>query len=190
MGRPFALTYTLSLALAGVASGRTILKRLRLQEPLTVPESAFFALPLGLGLLMLCILVLGVVGLLRPFLLAGLVVGSFDRVSAGLDEVWSDLSPGLRGLPLTWDEASAIERMGASLVVLIAAGSLLLALVPAWSYDALVYHLAAPKQYLATGRLLFLPDVWQADGPMGIELLYTLGLAMGSTSVAKICTLS
>ena len=159
MGQPFALTYTLSLALAGVASGRTILKRLRLQEPLTVPESAFFALPLGLGLLMLCILVLGVVGLLRPFLLAGLVVevSCFCRPWTRSGQTFR--LGVCRGLPLTWGpKRPPSSEWEPVLWSRSPPGASSLALVPAVGFlpTALVYHLAAPKQYLAvTGQCAF-----------------------------------
>jgi hypothetical protein len=64
------------------------------------------------------------------------------------------------------------------------------ALTPPWDTDGLMYHLQGPKLFLQAGRILLLPDNWQANGPFTIEMLFTLGLAFGSDTLAKLIHLA
>jgi hypothetical protein len=87
------------------------------------------------------------------------------------------------------------DRAFGEKVVLVLSGSilgftLLQALTPPWHYDSLMYHLQAPRLFLEAGRILLLPDLWQANGPFTIEMLYTLGLAWGSDSFARLLHLA
>jgi hypothetical protein len=53
-------------------------------------------------------------------------------------------------------------------ILLIFCITLSQALTPTWDYDALMYHLQGPRIFLDTGKILPLPDVWQANGPFTI----------------------
>jgi hypothetical protein len=53
-----------------------------------------------------------------------------------------------------------------------------------------MYHLQAPRLFLEAGRILLLPDLWQANGPFTIEMLYIVGLAWGSDSFARLLHLA
>jgi 4-amino-4-deoxy-L-arabinose transferase-like glycosyltransferase len=181
----FALGFAGFVLYGGLAVGRLFLAKLDGPESLSSIEAGLFSTALGLAVLSLATLVLGLTGLLRPIWLA-LLVGAF---LVGSHRWWGEpmvgTVSGKRKLHDWWRQSSALERAAVCMVLLITLGSLLQTLSPPWSFDALVYHLAAPKQYLQAGRLVFLPRVWQADGPMGIEMLFTLGLAMGSAPVAR-----
>ncbi len=89
-----------------------------------------------------------------------------------------------------WRACSLLGRAAAIGVSVIGLASLLNTMTPAWSYDALMYHLPAPLKYLEFGRLVLLPDMWQANGPMGIEMLNAYGLALGSASIARLVHLT
>ena len=69
---------------------------------------------------------------------------------------------------------------------LLALLSIGLALAPAFSTDALVYHLAAPKAFLQAGKLINLPNNIYSFFPQQIEMLYLFALALSSDSLAQL----
>jgi 4-amino-4-deoxy-L-arabinose transferase-like glycosyltransferase len=71
---------------------------------------------------------------------------------------------------------------------LIFAFILFLTLAPpsANDYDSLVYHLAAPAQYLRAGRILELPYDHHSYFPLLTEMLFALGLAWKGPVLAKL----
>ena len=178
----------LVLLLAG-GLGRKVLRWLGHRE-LTALEEAVFALPLGLGIMAYGVLALGLLGWLEPWaiLLWLALVGVFTW------REWSDLAnqfPGwlirqLRGLKNPELGEKAILLLSGLILGL----SLLHALTPPWYYDSLMYHLQAPRLFLEAGRISLLPDLWQANGPFTIEMLYMLGLAWGSDSFARLLHLA
>jgi hypothetical protein len=108
-------------------------------------------------------------------------------------EAWHtlvELLAGLKGLPSRWRQASQAQR------IVVVAGLALLslavaqALAPPWDYDGLMYHLQGPRLFLASGRIGLLPENWQANGPFAAEMLFSLGLAFGSDTFAKLVHVS
>jgi hypothetical protein len=73
-------------------------------------------------------------------------------------------------------------------LILIFALTLLLTLAPpsANDYDSLVYHLAAPAQYLRVGRIIELPYDHHSYFPFLTEMLFALGLAWKGPVLAKL----
>ncbi|MFC1922393.1 ArnT family glycosyltransferase, partial [Chloroflexota bacterium] len=59
-----------------------------------------------------------------------------------------------------------------------------------WDYDGLMYHLEGPRQFLNAGRILPLSFISQANGPMLIEMLFTLGIAFGIDQLSKLIHLT
>ncbi|MCX8026057.1 MAG: hypothetical protein N3A60_12725, partial [Thermanaerothrix sp.] len=49
-----------------------------------------------------------------------------------------------------------------------------------------MYHLEGPRQFLAAGRLILLPEIWQANGPSNGEMLFLIGLSLGSDLFPKL----
>jgi hypothetical protein len=163
-----------------------IVLRLLAVAPLDPSLLLVFSLAGGLGSLAYGVLALGLVGLLTPpvvflWLAAAAVLAWRETITHGRD--WADpwqpfrsLSPGLR----------------AGLVVALAVFgmSLMQALSPVWDYDGLMYHLQGPALFLQAGRLILLPDLWQANGPLLTEMLYLIGLAAGSEVFSKVLHLA
>ena len=81
---------------------------------------------------------------------------------------------------------AALKNLAQSFLVLLAFLSIGLAMAPAFSTDALVYHLAVPKAFLQAGGLVNLPDNIYSFFPQQIEMLYLFALALGSDSLAKL----
>jgi hypothetical protein len=91
--------------------------------------------------------------------------------------------------------ASVVKRLptyaGAALVLFclfVVACTLVGALAPPTGddWDSLSYHLAAPKIYLAHGRIDFIPYDSHTNFPFTMEMLYTLGLVCGGAAGAKL----
>jgi hypothetical protein len=178
----------LVLLLAG-SLGLKVLGWLRVRR-LSLLEKTVFALPLGLGIMAYGILALGLLGWLHPWaiLLWLALVGVFTW------REWSELVSQFPGWLLHQLRTLKNPELGEKTILLfsglILGFSLLHALTPPWYYDSLMYHLQAPRLFLEAGRILLLPDLWQANGPFTIEMLYVLGLAWGSDSFARLLHLA
>ncbi len=64
------------------------------------------------------------------------------------------------------------------------------ALAPEINYDALNYHLAVGKIFLGEHRVLDLPYFWHSYFVQLADMLYTLALALGGQTVAKLLVLA
>jgi len=60
------------------------------------------------------------------------------------------------------------------------------ALTPPHHWDALTYHLAAPKYFLETGWIRPVPQIVWSNLPLTAELLYGVGLAFGSDTFSQL----
>jgi 4-amino-4-deoxy-L-arabinose transferase-like glycosyltransferase len=78
------------------------------------------------------------------------------------------------------------------LAIAVAAGLFALcgALAPETEYDAVWYHLGLPQAWLEAGSVVATPDHYPSLYPMGTELLYAYGLALGDPVVAKLVHLA
>ncbi len=100
-----------------------------------------------------------------------------------LDRAWWT---GLAGGWTYWRQMPGPDRAALG-VVLIGFGSAgLAALAPPTAKDALVYHLAVQKTYLAAGRFVELPNNIFAYFPQLVEGLYACGLSIGSDRTAAL----
>lgn len=185
----FALGLLALLLLLAGGAGRLLLRWLRF-DGLDGLEQALFAVPLGLGILAYGILTLGLVGLLRP----GAILIWLLLLAAVTWREWGAIVAGWPGrasrLPGAWAGLSQTRRAALALAGAILFFALLQALAPPNDYDGLMYHLQAPRLFLEQGRLLLLPDLWQANGPLTVEMLFTVGLAFGSETLARLLHLT
>lgn len=188
----YAVLVTLGLLWLATAIGRAILRRLD-AEPESRLERTIFAAALGLGAISTVVVLLGLGQLLFwPLLLA--MVGSIAFL------VRHDLLAILHELPGDVQAALAVRRSlrthGRALALLVPISELfflallLHALAPPTANDVLTYHLGAPKRFLEHGGLLPLPDLQQANMPLAINMLYLLGLALGSDEMGGVLHLS
>jgi len=184
----FALVLAGVVCLVAIALGRKVLARLHLQG--STLEMVFFALPLGLGLLAYAFAALAFLHILSPLSLILTLSALAVLVGGELPSVFALIRRWLRDLP-----AASKQLRPTHVAVMLALGLLFVmalsqALAPPWDYDGLMYHLFAPKLFLSAGRMLPLPDTWQANGPLTTEMLFTFGLAFGSDVFAKLVHLS
>ena len=181
----FALGLLLLVLVVTGGVGRIVLRVFNVTG-LTALERVVFGSALGLGTLAVGISLFAFTGmvtrssmLLLLGVLAALASVDCRDLPADITETWG-------GLRAWWRGRAAGEKLGLLLALALLAFALQMALVPAWDYDGLMYHLQAPKLLLEDKRLTLQPDLWQANGPLSIEMLYALGLSVGSDVFAKL----
>jgi len=182
-----ASTFGLLLLFLSIAAGLGIefLRRLPLPD-LDMLDQFIFGLPLGLGIFSLIFFVLGAIALLQPAAIAATIL-FFGLLSVrSWWRLWVDGLLAISAHLAGWRKSSLKLRIGAFMSLALLTLTILHALTPPWSYDALMYHLEAPRLFLEAGRLLFLPEIWQANGPLLTEMLFLPGLAFGSDSFARL----
>ncbi|MFO0907613.1 MAG: glycosyltransferase family 39 protein [Isosphaeraceae bacterium] len=172
------LLFLAILTTGALAVGAWLLDRLGTHLDHALDRIAL-SLPLGLGVIALCMLALGELGGLTPAVLQG-----FSGIVAAL---------GLIRLPflvrslrqnrnaISSSRVSAwqwpdLALAGSALVAL--GGSLLTALGPVTDGDALCYHLLVPRRFLERGAVAFDPDLHETVYPLLVEMLYALALAV------------
>jgi hypothetical protein len=188
------LLFLLCLLAGATGWGRLCLRLLRAvlgrrdgEFPGGALERWYLAPVVGLGLMSWFTLFAGLAGLLYPALAWGLSLAG----AAGLLWRW----------PASTDVQCAEARAERSLVdkalpialFVLAAGSLLYmlfvhALVPPHEWDEISYHMALPKIYVASHRIVYVPYIVHSNWPMNTEMVFTLGLLMGSEMTAHLLT--
>jgi hypothetical protein len=144
--------------------------------------SASMQASLGLGIFSLGVLVAGLVPIYRAgfgwLALALLAVLLWRPTRAWLTSL-GDLVPSLLS-------ANRFVWAVCGLVGLILIASLAEALAPPAHFDALVYHLALPAEFLSAERLIFTPGNPYWGMPLGAEMLYVWAMAVGRPQTAAV----
>ncbi len=175
------LLVVLSIA---IALGQAVLRALAVPG-LTGLETALFTCALGLGALGLANLALGLIGWLNPEALAIQLLAGCAVFGPSLSDLrWP--ARFARRLPALWQGSSLLPRLFVLLAVAIGGLAAVSAFSPPWDYDGLMYHLVGPKQFLAAGRVFPDQDNWYVNGPFGVEMLFSYGLAFGDDVFPKL----
>ena len=179
----FALLLAGYIVLLAGCLGFKLRRRLKLDQ-LSTFEELLFELVLGLGIVAYAVTVLALVGLLNQLaivvVLSGLALLAGDSLP-GLAQHAKSLSSGTRQ-----SEIDGIQKIQVGIIVGLFGLALLQALAPAWGADSIMYHLSGPLRFLEAGRFIPLPDMWQANGPFTIDMLFTIGLAFESDVFARL----
>jgi 4-amino-4-deoxy-L-arabinose transferase-like glycosyltransferase len=184
----FALVLASIVLLLAAGLGQRVLKGLIGERNLF--DRTLWSVPLGLGLLAYGVLLLGLLGWLSPAAFAAwlLLAGWWSR------REWMNWLGECRSAstsaPMRWRSLGRFHRwllLAGGLLVMLA---LLQALTPPYDYDGLMYHLQGPRLFLEAGRITLLPDIWQANGPAALDMLFMLGLGLGSDTFARLIHLS
>jgi len=176
----------LVLVVLGLATalGLWLLRRLRLTG-LSALEELLFATGLGLGILAYSVLALGLIGWFNtPALLLVLAAASLPGVFQARTvarllgrvrrELYQDISP--------WP----VPIVLLILLLIIVGFVLLQSLAYPTSWDALLYHLGAPRYFIAHGGIVPWPENNAANSPLTVGMLYSIGLLLGSDVFAKV----
>jgi hypothetical protein len=178
---PFAI----GLFWLGTAIGYRALRRLRVPLVETFAlERGLLSAAVGMGLLQFVPFVLSLGGgltrstiLIALLLLALLFARDMGRVAVGAARA---IRSTRRHLPDGW------VLVCLALVALTMFLILLHAESPPIDTDELGYHLTAPKRWLQAGSLVYLPTLIHTQGSLGLEMLYTIAMAIWSDTAAKL----
>ncbi|MCI0521464.1 MAG: glycosyltransferase family 39 protein [Chloroflexi bacterium] len=185
----FALLLAAVVLLLGYALGKMAWGWFHLAS-LSRLESGLFQIALGLGGIALGVMVLGFAGWLTP---AG-ILGWLALVGLFTWEVCGDTLPALprtmRKLGERWKRASLGQRAAAGAALILFLLFLAQALTPPTDPDGLIDHLRVPKLFLEAGRFYPTPEFVFANYPLLIESLFTVGMAFGSDTFAKVLHLA
>lgn len=191
MGSGSLLDSLYAIGLAGlvlfIASGlgRVITKPFK-PEKWTYLEMLVISLPVGLAAIGYSVFFLGLMGWINPIhLLIFLILTSLLSFNSSISVVVD----GLRTLVVFKKTLSGFSHLKK---VLFAAGflalllSLLQAFTPPWDYDGLAYHIQGPRLFLQVGRIIPLPENWFTFYPSTWEMVYLLGMGLGSDIFARL----
>jgi len=172
-----AVVWLALLAAAAHGYGRVIANGLKLHLP-TRLEWATLTTGLGTGFLIVVTFLLGLLHLLGRASSLALIL------PAAAFAIWkvfrSRREPGIAAQP-RW------LRWGLATVVVVCVGANVVGtLAPPSFIDALVYHLFIARAYLRAGGIVELPAIWQSYQPLGVEMLYTLGLSLHGDLLAAL----
>jgi 4-amino-4-deoxy-L-arabinose transferase-like glycosyltransferase len=150
-------------------------------------ERWYLAPIVGLGLMSLFTLFAGLAGLLYPALAWGLALAG----AAGLLWRWPAVGdvPGVEAHVAR----SVVDKALPVALIVLAAGSLVYmlfvhALVPPHEWDEISYHMALSKIYVRSHRIVYVPYIVHSNWPMNTEMVFALGLLMGSEMTAHLLT--
>lgn len=174
--------YGIAFVVVAMAVGRRVSIWLALGRTASLLERAALAFVLGAGVLQVVPFTLGVAGAMTT---GGVRVASgLVALAAGYDAiaVLKRAKASLRSLqrPPTW--------LGVWMLALLPGLGLafLSALTPTIDPDGLGYHLTVPKRWLAMGTIGYLPTYPYSNTPMGVEMLFTIGMAWAGDAAAKL----
>lgn len=178
------LQFIIITAIAAAFARRIIGKRAHEYD--TKAERLIFESAIGLGLLGLIIFALGAAQLFYLPVFLGLLVLMAAVSWRALSGVISDVRAGIRSLrSIKWNATAVVAALiFASIGILV----LLRTLVPPSGddWDSLAYHLAILKLFLRHHGIYYIQFASHSNFPFTWEMLYTLGLGMGSVSLAKL----
>lgn len=175
------------ILITALGTGRMIVRRF--EGTLTQLEFNLLALMLGLATLAIAILASGLIGWLNGLTIFGILAlaGIISRREWGAigSAIWQKIKA------FRFSPAKNLYEMLLEIMLLVLLPLLILnALPPVWDYDALLYHLEIPRQFLAQGRIYFDPEVFRSAYPLLGEMLFLIGLVFKADSLAKLINLT
>lgn len=176
----FLIILYIFINLTGFGLGRLIFRYVKLPS-LTQFEMTLAGYLLGLGVLSLGIMVLGFAGWLNGwaiFLWLFLSGAVATRELIGLN---------VGDLAIRFPKIKNLFLILLQLTALVAVPMLLVeCLSPVWDYDALLYHLEGPRQFLLQGRIAFDPEVLRSAYPYLGEMPFAVGIVFDLIPLAKL----
>lgn len=169
--------------------GARVFSLLTKSEEATPLERTLLSLLLGLGLLEYIPFGLGMAEALTPtnLWIASLLLTAYAAFEAARAFRLR------RGFPSSQHEGRPwSSRLEPDLWVFVAISgitlllSVVIAVAPPTDPDGLFYHLTAPKRWLQSGSLRYLPSFVHTNGPMGGQMYFTWAMALWSDTSTKL----
>jgi hypothetical protein len=163
--------------------GRTILMCKFFRE---VAHPRFFSLPIGMGFLSLAIFLLGIWGLLQLYILITLMVVIQAVSITETRKLLLQVTNLPRSIADYWKAQSVFGKISIVMALMIWGGTIIQCFTPPYDYDGLAYHLQGPAMYLANGKISPIPQNWFTFFPSFYEMIYMLGIALGTDIFARL----
>jgi 4-amino-4-deoxy-L-arabinose transferase-like glycosyltransferase len=181
----FAIELATVILFLAAGLGSLLIKPFKLND-WTFIERTVFGLPLGLAAIAYGVFFLGLAGWIKPIhLICWLVI--ITVISFKHSCIYSEEAIfTFRGFKTTWLDFSIIKKVFFSVGVLALLLALFQAFTPPWDYDGLAYHLQGPRLFLEAGRIIPIPENWFTYYPSTWEMLYMLGMGLGSDIFARL----
>ena len=164
-----SLAVTLLQAFCCLGLGAGLLRLLKIDDVMTAREHWGFSFAVGFGALGWLVFPLGISGHLSPAPLAGLLMAGCVPAL-------------LLRRPTAVSIKPCLDAVGWTLLALLCASfafDSMEALAPPADADTLAYHFAIPRQFLADGRIKFIPQALEGAVPLGVQMTYVPALALG-----------
>lgn len=165
--------------------GLWLLGRLGALEDLPSPwQKMVFGILTGWVVLGTAAQLIGLAGGCNPIALGALVLVAAAMGIGG----WRRVTREMSSMAKDPEREAEVVLPGWFIVLALGFYALLVAYAatPAIESDALRYHLAAPQEYLAAGRIHYLPHHAHSNFPFLIEMLFTIALALQGTEAARL----
>lgn len=180
-GKHLLAAATITLSLLGI--GRLILQAVRFVAH-NAWEEAALSFGLGYGFVGTLLLLLGLSGFWSGRFLTALLAALGLVGVAGLRKLFGSVQSAFQRTITESSRLDAFTSCGVMFIVLVWLYVLRYALIPETFYDALLYHLALPAQYLLHGRIY--PTPWNSYSgvPALPQMLSGLSLAIEPWGIA------
>lgn len=176
----FDLVVAVTISFVILTIGYSLTKKLSLQF-VNSAEQLAFSFFLGTGVVGLLVLFVGLIGLLRGWVMLALLVLALALTTRDLPRLWQSLIRALR----TAVEAKLVTGVFIAFVAFV----MLRALTPPHVADELIYHLPVPQQFVQAGRVFPSYDNSLGNMPFLVHMIYALCLLAGSDVAAKLFSL-
>ena len=183
------LDHIFDLVTAGTVSfvvlsvGHSLTKRTSFQF-INSAEQVAFSFFLGTGVVGLSIFFLGLMGMMRGWLMLTLLLFALAFTARDIPRLLQSLSRATRTAFVTRQ-----ARIASILFLGLIAFFALRTLAPPHVADELIYHLPVPRQFVQEGRIFPLYDNSLGNMPFLLHMIYALFLLAGSDVAAKLFSL-
>jgi len=180
LDRVFDVAFALVLVGLSFCVGRAIARRLGLGFAILAEEISFSVM-LGVGTTGSLVMLLGLIGALKPVAVAGLfllLIAISHREAARLRSV---LGEGFRAVT-----RNRTRRMVSVMFILLAAILVLRTAAPPHNYDEAIYHLSVSKSFVERGRIYPVYDNCSGNMPFLLHMFYAACLMVKSDIAAKL----
>jgi 4-amino-4-deoxy-L-arabinose transferase-like glycosyltransferase len=183
LDRVFDLAFVCGLAVLTFGVGNRIARALQL-EFLSVAEELSFSIMLGTGGLGLSILLIGLVGLLKPLPVAVFIL----FVLIGIRSELAKFPQIIRKIFIT-AVSTPQYRLLSALYLIVILILVIRAATPPWAIDDVIYHLPATRSFVQEGRVFPLYHQPLGNMPFLIHMIYALCLLAKTDIAAKLFSL-
>jgi hypothetical protein len=177
----FDFTLALGLFTIVLCVGNALSTKLKITFAGAAEEIAFSVF-LGTGVIGLCVLFLGLLGMLRPWPVMALLVLSLALARQSFARLYKIIHESRATLTR---ETTVVVLLYTALIVLL----ILRAATPPNAPDELIYHLPATKSFVDHGKVYPMFDNSLGNLPFLIHMLYALCLMAGSDIAARLFSL-